>query len=55
MLTGRYFVGNDSVVKLFYNAIIHNQSLGVIDCEYGLQINAMQFSILNISHYHNVS
>lgn len=55
VIIGRYFVGNESVVKLFYNAIVHDQSLGAIDCEYWLQINAMQFSIIHASHYHNVS
>lgn len=49
VLRGKYWCGNDRVVRMFVAAILDGQSLGSIDAEVGLRVNRLQHEIMNRS------
>lgn len=49
VLAGRYWCGNDQVVRIFIEAILDERPLGSIDAEAGLRVNRMQHEIMSRS------
>lgn len=49
VFTGKYWCGNDHVVRIFVAAILDGQPLGSIDAKAGLGVNRLQHEIMNRS------
>lgn len=49
VVVGKYWCGNDRVVRIFVAAILDGQSLGNIDAKAGLRVNSLQHEIMNRS------